>query len=114
MQNEIANAQFSAWSPDNESRDVTIRIFQPESDPESDGGNFRCRIEMTGFSESTYAYGIDSLQALSLALVYVRKEVEKFLASGGEFLQSKGDAEPLSFLFSYYADENKAPWLKSE
>ena len=56
------------------SREVTVRIGIPEPD-ERDS---RCPFQVKGLSNDAvrYAYGVDSLQALNLALVGARSAIE--------------------------------------
>ena len=48
--------------------DVTVRIFQPEPDP--DGPHYRCKVQIEWPSDikQLFAYGVDAIQALILAL----------------------------------------------
>ena len=57
---------------------------------------------MEGFSESVYAYGTDSLQALSLSCSYVHRELHKLERAGWKLtIDGKRQAEP-SLLSSYF------------
>lgn len=52
-----------------ESRAVTVRIGQPRPDPEP-GGDWACATQIEGLGDDavTDAYGVDSMQALQLAM----------------------------------------------
>jgi hypothetical protein len=67
MSSEIAVRQYSLVES-GERSDVTVRLFQPEPDP--DESNYRCRfrIEWPSDTKEIYAYGVDAIQALILAL----------------------------------------------
>jgi hypothetical protein len=77
------------------SREVTIRIGIPERDQ----GDSRCAFQVTGLSNDAvrYACGIDSLQALNLALVGARSAVEndiRVLSAFHRKLQVKFNGQP--------------------
>ncbi len=82
---EIACSDFIARNADEATRGIRIRILSPEPDPLSENGDFRCWVELTGFSESRFVYGMDSLQSLCLAIEYVRKELDQFAGDGWSF-----------------------------
>ena len=67
MSSEIAVRQYSLVENGQRS-DVTVRIFQPE--PVHDEPHYRCgfQIEWPSGMKQRYAYGIDAIQALILAL----------------------------------------------
>lgn len=48
---------------------ITLQVGTPEPDPQP-GGDWRCSFFLKGLNDSapTYAYGVDSLQALTLCI----------------------------------------------
>ena len=67
MSSEIAVRQFSLVENGQRS-DVTVRVFQPEPDP--DGPDYRCefQIEWPSGIKQRHAFGVDAIQALILSL----------------------------------------------
>lgn len=66
----IAIRELEVRSPGGgEARRVVVRFGRPEPDPAS-GGDWRCPVQITGIGEDEvrYAFGVDPLQALQLAL----------------------------------------------
>lgn len=101
MQSPIARAEFVAVKRGEASRNIEICVFHPEPDPESER-DYRCRIEMKGLSESVYAYGVDSLQALSLSLFYIHQALHKLERDGWDVtIEGKTEAQS-SLLASYF------------
>ena len=73
---------------------VRLALGRPEPDPEP-GGDWRCRVVVSGLGRlvDQYAYGIDSLQALALALEMARALLAHAALRPGERLQWLGDAD---------------------
>lgn len=71
----IAERTFVLSGPD--TRSVVARIGAPEPDPKRPG-TFRCPFQVTGLSNDDiqYAPGGDSFQALNLAFVGIRREMQ--------------------------------------
>jgi hypothetical protein len=67
----VAEREFPLRGP--AERVVSVRIGVPEPDAQHPG-TFRCPFQVTGLSDDSvqHAYGVDSFQALNLALVGVR------------------------------------------
>ena len=67
MNSEIAVRNYSLLENGRRS-EVTVRIFRPEPDP--DESTYRCRflVEWPSKTKNHYAYGVDAIQALLLAL----------------------------------------------
>ena len=93
---------------------MAVRIHAPEPDPESDNGDFRCLIEIAGFIEPFFAYGVDSLQALGLAFASLRREIDLLCDEGWELFHPEQHNEPMVFPFLYCGDQNAAPWYAAE
>ena len=72
----IAETQLTLHGP--AERVVTIRVGQPEPDPEHPPYS-RCPFQVIGLSNSAvqYAPGVDSFQALNIAISGVRREIKK-------------------------------------
>lgn len=100
MQSPIARAEFVAVKRGEANRNIEICVFHPEPDPESER-DYRCRIEMKGLSESVYAYGVDSLQALSLSLFYIHQALHKLERAGWDVtIEGKTEAQLKRLPFS--------------
>ena len=102
VKSPIARAEFVAVKKDETSLTIKMCIFPPEPDPESERHDYRCWIQMEGFSESVYSYGTDSLQALSLSCSYVHRELLRLERAGWDMtIDGKKQAGP-SLLSSYF------------
>lgn len=75
LQPLVAERCFEALDVAGE-RQIVLRLGVPERDP-APGGDWRCRYEITVGSTrwTSAAYGVDSLQALLLALAKARAEL---------------------------------------
>lgn len=85
MKRAIVNARFDAIGIEGEKLTVKIAIRAPEPDPSSISGDWRCKVNLEGLGNKTFIYGIDALQALSLALKYVESEIGTFTNAGWQF-----------------------------
>ena len=74
---EVCTSSFVFRLPDGSPLDVTLRVGKPY---QSTVGEWACPIELKGF-EDRYAdiRGADSLQALCLAISFVRRRLEDFV-----------------------------------
>lgn len=74
--NPIAQRRLEV--PADPDRTIVVSIGQPEPDPTDPATVWRCAYHVQGIPGSTpkYAYGIDSLQAIQLAIEWARKELE--------------------------------------
>jgi hypothetical protein len=90
----IAERRFQLRGP--AKREVVVRIGTPEKDKR----DFRCAFQVVGLSDNSvqYSHGIDSFQALYLAFVGARRQVEN-------------NVEVLSGFFKKVSIDNEAgPW----
>jgi hypothetical protein len=71
--------------------DVRLALGRPERDP-APGGDWRCRVVIDGLPHAVdrYAYGIDGLQALTLALVMAGADLRQARLPAGERLTFLG------------------------
>ncbi|WP_444925075.1 DUF6968 family protein [Microbulbifer sp. DLAB2-AF] len=81
---------------------ITIKVSGAELDPESKMNDYRCKVEILELGFSEYAYGIDALQALCLAVKCLRNLIESLTLGGWKFfLPSCSDAE-LDIIATYF------------
>lgn len=95
MDEIIAETSLVGVLPSGEEQAITVQIGRPYFDSEGAGV---CRIGVSSiFSKPRSIYGVDTFQALLLALRHVRASLELFTDDGG-FLYMKGDDKrsPLS------------------
>ena len=79
----IACRELIAESIDGERFQIVVRVHQPEPDPR---GHWACTVEVEGMPNgSGRADGIDSLQALLLAVGLARGQLNRFEKQGGKF-----------------------------
>lgn len=86
----IAEATVRLREPDGTTVPATIRVGKPYE--EADGSCWRCPVEVAGY-RGRYAdmAGVDSLQALCLALALLRTELSNLRARGGDVLSDDSD-----------------------
>ena len=82
--------------------DIIITVGMPEPDPKSVGDDYRCKVEILGFALSTYAYGVDAIQALCLVPRCLRLLIEPLNAKGWEFYFPGYLDRKIDFLISGY------------
>jgi hypothetical protein len=85
---------------------VTVAIGHPYPSSE---GPWGCPVSITGLHKGVATiYGLDSLQALSLAIAFVRARLTSFVADGGRILiSSSGEEFPLDAYFGYAMTKEK-------
>lgn len=106
MEPPVATSRFIAIR-DEDRWTVTVSVFPPEPDPESEHRDYRCRIEMTGLPAPVYSHGIDSLQALSLSFSFLYRELRRLERSGWK-LTLDGETEMTPSLLSSYLGAGQA------
>jgi len=73
-----------------ESRAVAIKIGKPRYV----NGLWEIHVALDGLYDKTYLIkGVDSFQAVCLAMGFIRNVMEKYIAQGGRFLWSDKSAE---------------------
>lgn len=93
-------------------RRVTIRIGRPRRDRKHVNGDWVCPFDITGISDpyKRWAFGIDGVQALSLAFHIIPAELVRLAtnAGGGQFRFLGGDelffADGCGVLLNYAVD----------
>lgn len=92
-------AQFLCVHPDGERVEVVVAIGHPY--PTSEGG-WACPVEIDGLhGDLADIHGMDSLQALCLAIRLVGERLAAFVAEGGRILHpSTGETIALESYFS--------------
>ncbi len=75
---------------------------RPEPDPKSAGGDWRCKVKLDGLGNKTFIYGVDALQALSLALKFVESELRAFTDAGWHFYLPGCPDHPVDMAACYF------------
>jgi hypothetical protein len=83
---------------------VRIRVARPEPDPR---GDFQCTVELKGLERRSKIYGVDSFQALVLALRFLETRVSTLLEEGWRFFFREDDHEPLDARLIWLGDATK-------
>ena len=92
----IAASLLWAERKDKARRRVVAQIEVPEPDPHPDAqGDFRCAVRFGGFQRRRFVYGVDSVQALMLAVSLMRKRVKELSAEGWLFYLEEKDDCPI-------------------
>jgi hypothetical protein len=66
---------------------IVISLGTPERDP-LPGGDYRCLVKLPGRPSGRHIYGVDSLQALMLALAFINNQFEFLHRTGWRFFMS--------------------------
>ncbi len=101
-------AQSHIWyGKDNgERRRITVMICEPEKDP-LPGGDYRCPVTFRGLGRKKYVYGVDSLQSLMLAVVFVNIGIDSLSHQGYHFFMNKSGGDALDMRLIWQADGRK-------
>lgn len=80
----VAERHLEAVDPDGNRTTLTVRIGTPARDPEP-GGDWYCCFHVTGLGEEQVrpSFGVDSLQALLLAIYGAKINLEERAADAG-------------------------------
>jgi len=102
----FVRADFFAQPPAGERAAFFIAVGAPRLRAE---GEFSCTIEM-GDGKASTASGIDGLQALALALSYMRHRIELLLQEGWTFFIEATATEPFDPREAYLPRAGSWPW----
>lgn len=102
MKRATVKVRFNAISTEGEALIIKVAIRTPEPDPKSANGDWRCKVKLAGLSDKTFIYGIDSLQALSLAIKYVEAELRAFPDAGWQFYLPDHPNHPIDVGACYF------------
>ena len=86
---QLARVDWFAASPNEPRSPFVLVIWAPERHK---GGDVACPVQVGG-STVRPIVGIDPLQSLVLALVYVRHELEQRVSAGWSFYRSLSDPQ---------------------
>lgn len=87
-------------------RRITVTINAPERDP-LPGGDYRCLVTIRGLGQKRYVCGIDSLQSLMLATVFLSREINALNGHGHRFYLSKSGGDAVDLALLWQADLTK-------
>jgi hypothetical protein len=91
MGDEVATMVFIAVKPSGERQRIRVSLCRPVQTPH---GDWSCHVEGGDFVRGPRvgAVGVDSWQALCLALSLVRRSLDDFLQDGGRLLSADDEA----------------------
>ncbi len=81
----IASSEYLAKQVDGTIVVLKINIGTPEPDPLSNGGDYRCKVEILGLSFSEYSYGVDAIQSLCLVVQCLKSVLDPLALKGWKF-----------------------------
>jgi uncharacterized protein DUF6968 len=98
MQQTTGTTDLVCIRPNGERIAVTVAIGHPFHTPEGDWG---CPVTISGLHEGIATiYGLDSFQAICLAITFVRNRLASFLADRGRIvLPETGEEFPIDAYF---------------
>ncbi len=85
-------------------------LGEPEKGP-LPGGGYRCPVTIRGLGRERYVYGVDSLQSLMLATVYVNIEINALSGRGYRFFMSKSGGDALDMPLIWQGNGSKMEGL---
>src|SRR6266542_3812145 len=99
MQDEVASTILTAVKPTGERKEVRIAIARPV---QTSHGDWSCQVVGGDLIRGPRVgvIGIDSLQALCLAIALVRSQLHEFLGKGGRLLHVDDAGEDSEFPIS--------------
>lgn len=86
MEDEIAVTEILALAPNGDRHAVRLSIRRPS---ETVQGSWSCKIgghPLVVHSPRDGLHGVDSFQALAIALAFIRGQLDDFIGSGGRLL----------------------------
>jgi len=94
MSEPVAKRELVGVNPDGERYAITVTVGLPY--PLNDvNGDWRCSVSVAPLTHRTVEIaGIDSLQALSLAISYAHFELRNLVERGGRILYPDTDEDP--------------------
>ena len=102
MKNAIVTARFTIINPQGEALTLKIAIKAPEPVPKTTHGDWRCKVKLAGLCDNSFIYGVDGLQALSLAIKYVETELRAFSDAGWQFYLPDCPNQPIDITARYF------------
>lgn len=81
----LATSEYIAKNPAGQAVAFVLNLHAPELDPLSEQGDYRCKVEIQGIAFEKYAYGVDSLQALCLAVETLKLTLSSLQSDGWSF-----------------------------
>jgi hypothetical protein len=95
-QDIVAERTLLGVSPDGQRREVKLLVMKPKAQP--DDGAWEVTVNLRGFEERTHGVvGMDSWQALSLAMDFAKSRVTYFIEKGWLFYWGDEESEEESF-----------------
>jgi hypothetical protein len=98
----IASTTVFAEGPQTGRRTVVLAITAPEA---SDGA-WWCSVALDGLESASRIAGEDSLQALGLAVAYLRHRISHYMANGWRFFSSQSEGDPLDLPTVYFPEKS--------
>lgn len=98
----LATSEYTAKNPAGQSVPFVLNLYRPQPDPLSEQGDYRCKIEIQGISFEKYAYGVDSLQALCLAIETLRLTISSLQSDGWSFYFPQHQYASFDLLSAYF------------
>lgn len=98
----LATSEYIAKNPAGQSVPFILNLHTPQPDPLSEQGDYRCKVEIQGIAFEKYAYGIDSLQALCLAVETLRLTISSLQSDGWSFYFLKHQDHHFDLLSAYF------------
>ncbi len=103
----IVSSKYVAKKSDGILVMLNITIGSPEPDPESNGADFRCKVEIPELSFNEYSYGIDAVQSLCLVVQCLNSVLGPLVVAGWKFYSPhdlEHELDLLSALFPTFKD----------
>jgi hypothetical protein len=84
MTEPFATREFSCVSPEGEAFPLVVQIGRPTPLTNEPGSDWRCPVTIPFSNQTQDIYGIDSWQAVCLALSLIHSQLSDFIRRGGK------------------------------
>ncbi len=98
----LATSEYIAKNAAGQSVPFVLSLYAPEPDPLSEQGDYRCKVEIQGIPFGKYAHGVDSLQALCLAVETLRLTLSSLQSDGWSFYFPQHPDARFDLLSAYF------------
>jgi hypothetical protein len=95
---EFARARFFAEPRPGQRTEFVLAVSRPTASADNESC---CQVKV-GAQPATTVYGVDEVQALSLALAYAQHRLRLLMEKGWKFYLADSDAEPFDPCETYY------------
>ncbi|WP_028865247.1 DUF6968 family protein [Psychromonas aquimarina] len=102
MRQSIAESSFIAVHSKEGRNYLEITVYSPEQNQDTAHTEFGCTVELKGLLETRVVFGIDSFQALSLAVQSLQADLKQLTDNGWSFFFKGYEDMPIDVINCYF------------